>query len=171
MSDIFKQDSQGRLIGYHVECISDCKEDARPLLSLDTLRDDKPLFLSARKTDWFPFHLKDTDNFRILKVVFRLPSLSVTFNSEKGYHQLFSMLRDKDNFDKYHFTLTPFGKTYIDKGYHLISLHTDHELQESFLWTPGEYVEEIEEVDVNRTPLQIPGLPDIVDVVYHEEKV
>lgn len=169
MSDIFKQDSQGRLIGYHVECISECKEDARPQLSTSTLRDDKPLFLCARKNDWYPFHLKEADNYRILKVTFRAPSQSVTFNEEKDYHQLFNMLRDKDNFDKYHFMLTPFGKTYIEKGYHLINLHTKHELQESFLWTPSTYVDEIEEIEVKPMPLKIPGLPDIVNVVYHEE--
>lgn len=156
----FEMDADGNYIGYHIECVSDCKENATSLLSMTTLKDDKPLFLSNNPVHWYPFHLNQPDNYRILKVVFK-PCTAKAFDKESSFARLFHMIAYKDNPNLYNFKMKSAGKKLLEQGYRLFILDPKNELHEAFLCSPTDYVVSIDEIPAPARPnIKIDGLQE-----------
>lgn len=164
----FEKNEDGNYIGYHIECISDCKENATSQLMVETLNNDKPLFLSNNPRHWYPFHLNQPDNYRVLKVVFK-PCMAKSFDKEKSYARLFHMIAYKDNPNLYKFKMKNAGKKLLEQGYQLFILDPKDELHEAFLCNPVDHVVSIEEIEMPAKPdIKIEGLPGLVQVEFHE---
>lgn len=159
-ADKYEHDENDNVIAYHIESVADCKEDGRGPLSLDTLDDSKPLFLASHPKYWYPHHLPDADQYRVLKVVFKCPKVKL-FTDYKQYGRLFQMRKIKGELEKYEFLPLITLQDMIKDGYSLIgtTLNNDQtELPECFLICPKQHVISIEEVEYVPDFVEIPGM-------------
>jgi hypothetical protein len=138
----YRQLPNGLFVGYHVEG-SDTFDLAGGIpLTMETLRDDRPLFLSHSDEHWFPRHLPEAD-FTLYEIHFELPK-EMTYDSYEEYQKV-NPWWDEDNRKYIH---TPTLKKLINEGYHMFSVGENEkkELPESFIINPSLYVKSIEKI-------------------------
>lgn len=139
----YKFDEQGLCIGYHVEGGETFELAGSISLSMETLHDDRPLFLSASKTYWFSDHLTKV-KLRVYEIHFEMPK-HLAFDTYKEYQEVNPWWNE----DKRTYI---FGKKltkYIKDGYGMFSVGNNekNETPESFIIHPTEYVKSIKEID------------------------
>lgn len=142
-STYFNIDKNNNLIGYHCEG-GETFEDVNNIpLSMDTLNNDRILFLCNNTTEWYPNHLNNLDNFKMYSIIFKQPLKYKTYNSLKKYLDLFDYNDELKNY-------FPTNETQklINKGCHLFILgkNIENELTEAFLVYPKNYVLSIMEI-------------------------
>jgi GNAT superfamily N-acetyltransferase len=132
-------------VGYHVEQSDIAFSSAKSGLSMETLSDDRLLFLCNNPDEWFPNHLTghiDQDEvFQVYEVTFTAP-MGLEFYKNDTFHSLHYLDGINGNKQK----LERRANRLANRGFHLFVLkqHNDHnELSEAFLCYPKKYVKSI----------------------------
>lgn len=144
----FEKTQEGFAIGYHVEGGETFNEaGVGEALSLDSLTDQKLLYLCANPHEWFPYHLKvpyhlkeQENEYRVYKVVFKPPT-SLIVSEWQTYFDLkpdliSNRIKDKDR-----------ATQLSDLGVNLViypGQDDKKELSEAFLMYPRRWVVSIE---------------------------
>lgn len=138
----FQQLPNGLYVGYHVEGCETFELAGSVPLSMETLRDDRPLFLSHSDDFWFPNHLPEAD-FKLYEIQFSLPK-EKTYNSYKEYQKVNPWFHEESKTYIYSKAL----EKLIDEGYHMFSVGENEkkELPESFIINPTQYVKSIKKI-------------------------
>lgn len=153
---MFNTNSEGNLVGYHVEGGETFMLSTFPPLSLETLADDKPLFLGYEPRSWFPTHL-DIEGYKVLEITFSKPKILFIDNIE-DYNDLIVIKEfespEHGNREITVTTLSDRGKELYQEGYSLFCL-TNHvtstgqaDLLEAFLMDSSKYVKSIKESSI-----------------------
>lgn len=134
----FKNIGGNRYIAYHVEGGETLILSGGRKLSMETLTDKRPLFLCNNPEQWWPSHIDEYEEYRLLEIEFEAPP-GIEFYKNKTYHSLFSF-NDKD------YELTMRTKSLMARGLRLFVLpllNDCGELSEAFLLEPTKYVKSI----------------------------
>lgn len=142
-----RRDEQSRILfGYHVEEVG----FGEPL-SMETLRDDLPLFLGHNAFDWLPGHLEGyKERFRVYVVSFMEPKLTWQTNVHENYINGFETIRSEKPGEEgvfVRYELLSF-KSFFETGYHMFSVgkNDKNEHAETMLMHPRRYVFSIKDV-------------------------
>lgn len=138
----FEQDEQGLHIAYHAEG-GDTFELAGSIpLSVETLDDNRPLFVSNNNEDWISSHLPE-GTIRLYKIRFTLPKQKI-FKTYREYQEVNPGWNEEDRVYVYSKKL----EKLLKEGYRMFSVGENerYEIPESFIINPTQYVKSIEKV-------------------------
>lgn len=144
ISSCFDKTPEGLVVGFHCEGGETFEYSGTGKLTLDTLDNNRPLFLSHDQHQWVPYHL-DLKDYRQYKIIFEQPAKVMTYSSFNEYQNLYGW-NSKDN----RYVWSEELEKLFDQGYRLFVLgkNDKDELTEAFLICPKEYVKSIEEVPI-----------------------
>lgn len=141
----FERTIDGLYFGYHCEGGETFDLAGNIPLSVETLDNDRILFLANHYMDWYPFYLSmdKRERYRVLRCYFKMPEKTLTFNKYDEYHELFRYVTKTDRLVR-----TEKLNKYIEEGYHLFILgeNDQKEITEAMLIYPKNYVTIIEEI-------------------------
>lgn len=135
----FQQLPSGLYVGYHVEGGETFELAGSIPLSMETLHNGRPLYLSNSKEHWFSTHLKAED-FRVYEIHFEMPPHK-TYDTYAEYQKVNPMWDETNRCYRYSAEL----EHLIDQGYHMFSVGKNEkgEIPESFIINPTHYVKKI----------------------------
>lgn len=138
----FQQLPNGQYVGYHVEGCETFELAGCIPLSMQTLHDDRQLYLSASKDDWFPTHLKEKD-FSLYEIHFEMPKHK-EFDSYNEYWKINPTWSDKTR----SYTRSKELNKLITQGYEMFSIGENEkgETPESFIINPTKHVKSITKI-------------------------
>lgn len=130
-------------VGYHIEGGEPFEMSGRVPLSMETLCDNRPLFLCANPTEWNPLHLKHLDAFNFYRVVFEMP-LCVVYRHQKDYLDTFEYDSRRSLMEGCYILSSGAGEA-VKLGVGMFRYDSDdmHELSEGYLVHPVRDVKEI----------------------------
>ena len=132
----------GLYVGYHVEGHDTFDLAGAIPLSMETLHDERPLFLSTNKEDWFPDHLPRAD-MRVYEIQFALPKekICLTYKEYQIYNPGWNETERK-------YIRPAELEKLIAQGYHMVSVGQNErrEIPESFIIYPTLYVKSISQI-------------------------
>lgn len=132
------------MIAYHIEGGETFKLTNNIPLSMKTLHDNRPLFLCSNPKEWFPYHLKDKSDYRVLEVTFIIPEHGLSFKHCDKYHELFWYSIENNKY-----IYSSVLEEHISNGFHIFVLDEDNdqkELSEIMLINPSKYVTSIMDI-------------------------
>lgn len=132
------------MIAYHIEGGETFELANKIPLSMETLHDNRPLFLCNNPKEWFPYHLKDKSGYRVLEVTFTMPERGLSFKHWDKYDEL--VVYSSENND---YVYSSVLEEHISNGFHIFVLDEDNdrkELGEIMLINPTKYVTSIREI-------------------------
>lgn len=135
-----------QLTSYHIESKEAKEQNNGVCLSLESLDNNRPLFLCNNPEEWWPSHL-DTDGYSIYEIAYNEPPNIYKTKNYDVYHKLFKYTDDELNKCVFSEQLI----IMIKCDTHLFELEKNNdkkELSELFLIFPKQYITSIRKVDI-----------------------
>ena len=138
----FEQDEEGLHIAYHVEGDETFKQVGSIPLSMETLQDHRPLFVSNNKEDWLSDHLPEGSTW-LYEIRFTMPKQKV-FGTYKEYQEVNPGWNEKNKEYVYSKKL----EKLLKEGYRMFSVGENelYETPESFIINPVQYIKSIKKI-------------------------
>ena len=132
----FQRDGEGNYIAYHWEGGETYEIAGKVPLTLETLNNDRPLFLCPNKDEWDPKHIEDRDSYSLYEIKIK-PIDLVHYKVFDAYHSLLKFDSELSQFKE-----TNYLKELKSASFRLFVLgeNDKDELKEAFLVTPLKYV-------------------------------
>jgi len=143
----FLEQTDGLKIAYHWEGCETFIESGSINLSMATLSNDRPLYISNNVLDWFPNHLprERIYSFKLYEISFILPKeKKFTIHSDYMHINPFYNNITKELIVNDEFTYL------LDNGYKIFSIDKNdkNEIHEAFIINPITYVKRIIPIDI-----------------------